>query len=94
MLRYSVDKTKTSYAQVRRLACKKDEGKFQQIACVTYEVEIFFYQLKVPNSLFDEDFTDKLFLRSYRGNCNYLLFTTFHPIRVEALAMVETYFSS
>ena len=51
LLRYSVDKPESSYAQVRLFARKTEDGKFQQIFYVNYELEEYIYQLVVMNSV-------------------------------------------
>ena len=41
LLRYNVDKPESFYAQVRLLARKKEDEKFQQVVCVNYKLEDF-----------------------------------------------------
>ena len=41
LLRYNVDKPETSYAEVRLLARKKEDEKFQQVVYVNYKLEEF-----------------------------------------------------
>ena len=57
LLRYSVDKPESSYAQVRLIARKKEDEKFQQVAYVNYKLEDFIYLLDVVNSVYDKVIT-------------------------------------
>ena len=59
LLRYSVDKSESSYAQVRLFARKKEDEKFQQIVYVKYKLEEFFYLLDVMNSVYDKVITNQ-----------------------------------
>ena len=54
LLRYKVDNSKTSYAQVRLFGRKKEEEKFQQIVYVNYELEELIYRLDIMNSVYDK----------------------------------------
>ena len=56
LLRYSMDKPESSFAQIRIFAMKKEEEKFQQSVYVNYELEEFIYLLDVMNSVYDEKF--------------------------------------
>ena len=53
LLRYSVDKPESSYAQVRFFARKKEDEKFQRIVFVIYELGDFTYLLDVMYSVYD-----------------------------------------
>ena len=53
LLRYSVDKRESSYAQVRLVAWKEEDVKFQQIVYLNYKLEEFIYLLDVLNSVYD-----------------------------------------
>ena len=61
LLRYNVDKTESSYAQVRLFARKKEDEKFQQVVCVKYKLEDLFFLLDVMKSVFDKVNTDQPF---------------------------------
>ena len=54
LLRYTVDNSETSYAQVRLFGRKKQEENFQQIVYVNYKLEEFIYLLDVMNSVYDK----------------------------------------
>ena len=54
LLRYKVDNSETSYAQVRLFGRKKEEEKFQQIVYVNYRLDDFVYLLDVMNSVYDK----------------------------------------
>ena len=54
LLRYKVENSKTSYAQVRLFGRKKKEEKFQQILYVNYKVEEFIYLLDVMKSVYEK----------------------------------------
>ena len=58
LLRYNVDKPESSYAQVRILARKKEDEKFQQVVYVNYKLEEFIYLLDVMNSVHDKVITN------------------------------------
>ena len=60
LLRYNMDKPESSYAQVRLIARKKEDEKFQQIVHVKYKLEVFIYLLDEMNSVFDEIITNQL----------------------------------
>ena len=66
LLRYNVDKTESSYAQVRLFARKKEDEKFQQVVYVNYKLEEFIYLLDVMNSVYDKVITNQLI-----GNVSY-----------------------
>ena len=59
LLRYNVDKPESTYAQVRLLARKKEDEKFQQVVYVTYKLEEFIYLPDVMNSVYDKVFTNQ-----------------------------------
>ena len=59
LLRESVDKSETSYAQVRLFAKKKEGEKFQNIVSVECKLEDFIYLLDVMNSVNDKVFTNQ-----------------------------------
>ena len=59
LLRYDVDKSASSYAQVRVFARKKEDEKFQQVIYVTFKLEEFIYLLDVMNSVYDNDITNQ-----------------------------------
>ena len=50
LLRYNVGKPESSYAQVRLIAKKKGDEKFQQVVYVTYKFEELIYLLDVMKS--------------------------------------------
>ena len=52
LLRYKVDNTETSYAQVRLFGRKKEEEKIQEIVYVNYKLDEFVYLLDVINSVY------------------------------------------
>ena len=54
MLRYNVEKPKTSYVQVQLFGRRKDDEKFNQIVYVNYKLDEFFYLLDVMNSVYDK----------------------------------------
>ena len=54
MLRYNVEKPKTSYALVRLFGGRKDEEIFNQIFCVNYKLDEFIYLLDVMISIYDK----------------------------------------
>ena len=51
LLRYNVDNSESSYAQVRLFARKKEDEKFQQVVYVNYKLEEFIYLFDVMNSV-------------------------------------------
>ena len=53
LLRYSNDKPKNCYAQVRIFARKKEDKKFQQVVFVKYKLEEIIYVLILINSVND-----------------------------------------
>ena len=59
LLRYSVDKPESSYAQVRLIARKKEDEKFQQVVYVNYKLEEFIYLLDVMNSVYGRVVTNQ-----------------------------------
>ena len=59
LLRYNVDESKSSYAQIWSFARKKEDEKFQQIVYVFYKLEEFIYLLDVMNSVYDKVITNK-----------------------------------
>ena len=54
LLRYNVDKLESSHAQVRMIARKKEDEKFEQVVSVNYELEESIYLLDVMNSVYDK----------------------------------------
>ena len=64
LLRYNVDKPKSSYAQVQLFARKKEDGKFQKVVYVTYKLEGFIYLLDLMNSVFDKIITNQPFCKA------------------------------
>ena len=54
LLWYIVDKSESSYAQVRIFARKKEDEKFQQEVYVNYKLEKFIFLLHTMNSVFDK----------------------------------------
>ena len=54
MLRYNVEKPKTSYVQLRLFGRKKNEEKFNQTVYVNYKLDEFFYLLDVMNSVYNK----------------------------------------
>ena len=59
LLRYSVDKPESSYAQVRLFARKKEDEKYQQVVYVNFKLEEIIYLLEVMNSVYDKVFTNQ-----------------------------------
>ena len=59
LLRYSVDKPESSYAQVRLIARKREDETFQQVVYVNYKLEEFIYLLDVLNSVYDKVITNQ-----------------------------------
>ena len=59
LLRYNVDKSQSSYAQVRLFARKKEDQKFQQAVYVNYKLENFTYLFDVMNSVYDKVITNE-----------------------------------
>ena len=51
LLPYSVDKPESSYAQVRIIAMRKEDEKFQPIVFVNCKFEEFIHLLDVMNSV-------------------------------------------
>ena len=65
LLRYSVDKPESFYAQVSFFAKKKEDEKFQQNVYVNFKLGEFIYLLDVVISVYDMVFTKQ-------PNCNVL----------------------
>ena len=63
LLRYNVDKTESSYAQVRLFAKRKDDEKFQHVVVVyvNYKLDEFIHLLDELNSVFDKIITNQPF---------------------------------
>ena len=59
LLRYNVDKPESTYVQVRLLARKKEDEKFQQVVYVNYKPEEIIYLLDVMNSVYDKVSTNQ-----------------------------------
>ena len=59
LLRYYVDKSESSYAQVRLFSRKKEDEKFQKVVYVNYKLEEFIYLVDVMNSLYDKVITNQ-----------------------------------
>ena len=59
LLRYNVDKTESSYAQVQLFARKKEHGEFQQDVYVNHKLEDFTYLPDVMNSVYDKVITNQ-----------------------------------
>ena len=59
LLRYSVDKPESSYAEVQVFAKKKADEKFQQIYYVKYNFEEFIFLLDVLISVYDKVIANK-----------------------------------
>ena len=59
LLRHNVDKSKSSYAQVRLFASKMEDKKFRQIVYVKYKLEEIICLLDVMNSVYDKVFANK-----------------------------------
>ena len=60
LLRYSLEKPESSFAQVQFSALKKVDEKFQQIIFVHYQLEEFISLLDVMKSVHEKFFTKKL----------------------------------
>ena len=54
LLRYNVDKSESSYAQVHLFATKEEDENFQQIFYVNYKHGEFIYLFDVLNSVSDK----------------------------------------
>ena len=59
LLRHSVDKPESSYAQVEIFARKKEDQKFQQIVYLKFNFEKFTYLLDVMNAVYDKVVTNQ-----------------------------------
>ena len=59
LLRYNVDKPESSYAQVRLVARKKEDEKFQPVVYANYKFEAFINSLDVMNSVYDKVITNQ-----------------------------------
>ena len=59
LMPYNVDKPKSSYAQVRLFARKKEDENFQQVFYVKYKLEEFIYSLDIMSSVYDKVFTNQ-----------------------------------
>ena len=59
LLRYKVDKTESSYVQVRLFARKKEDEKFQQVVSVNYKLEDFIHLLEVMKSVYHKVITNQ-----------------------------------
>ena len=59
LFRYNVDKSETSYAQLRLFVRKKEDEKFQQVVYVKYNFEEFIFLLDVMNSVYDKVITNQ-----------------------------------
>ena len=81
LLRYIVDKPESSYAQVRILARKMEDEKFQQIVYVKFKLRQFIYLLDVMNSVYDKVITNNPFVISYERY--FHLFTLYHYFSVQ-----------
>ena len=83
LLRYSLDKPEGSYTQVRLLARKTEDEKFQQIVHVNYELEEFIYLLDVMNYIFHKVTTNQPICNVLIKKIISLLFIIFLFIRVK-----------
>ena len=54
LLRYDVEKPESSFAQVRLIATKKEDEKFQHVVYVNYRLEEIIYLVDVMNSAYDK----------------------------------------
>ena len=54
-----MEKSESSYAQVRLFARKKEDEKFQQVVYVKFKLEEFIFLLDVLNSVYDKDITNE-----------------------------------
>ena len=59
LLHYNADKPDNSYAQVRLIARKKEDEKFQQVVSVNYKLEEFIYLLDIMISVYDKIVTNQ-----------------------------------
>ena len=79
---YKVDKPRNSYSDVRIIARKKDDDKFQQNVYVSYALEDFIYLFDTMTSVYCNVFTNKPFCSSlwktYATNCS----SSFCSVRV------------
>ena len=66
LLRYSVEKPKSSISRFRKLANKKEDEKFQQIVFVNQELEKLIYLVDVMNSVNDKFVTNQPILISFK----------------------------
>ena len=58
LLSDNVDKHESSYAQVRQIARKNEDEKFQQVLYVNYKLKEFIYSLVALNSVYDKVITN------------------------------------
>ena len=59
LLQYNVDKSESSYAQLRIFARTKEDKKFQQVVSVNYKLKEFTYLLDIMNSVYDKVITNQ-----------------------------------
>ena len=76
LLRYSVDKPESFYAQVRLFARKNEDEEFQQVVYVNYQLEEFIYLLVVMDSVYDKVTTNQPIVKFYKKQ--FLMFTLYH----------------
>ena len=65
LLRFDVDKSESSQAQIRLFARKKEDKKIKKVVYVKYKLEEITYLLDVMKSVYDKVIT-------YQLNCNVL----------------------
>ena len=70
-------RTLQRYAQVRLIARKKEDEKFEKIVYVKKKLEEFVFLQDIMNSVYDKVFTDNPFAYPLENNCNYSVFITF-----------------
>ena len=66
LMRYNGDKVEISYAQVRLLARKKEDEKFQQNVYMRYNFKKFIYLLDVMKFVYDKVITNQPFELSFK----------------------------
>ena len=73
LLRYTLAKPDSSYAQVRIVARKKEDEKYQQSFYVNNKLEEVIYIRDVMNSIYDKDITNKTIFKVLNSNYFFLI---------------------
>ena len=76
LLRYSVDKPESSFAQVRLFSGKMEDEKFKRIVFVNYKLGKFIHRLDVMNSVYDNLIANKTNFNVYKKYLHF--FTPYH----------------